>query len=68
MTKIKPYTFSRFAKRYGEKQLLDRLEANEKAGIVCHREGVNGDYDEFEDVEKLIEFIKTGRRRIRWRQ
>lgn len=62
LTKIKPYTFSQFAKRYGEKQLLDRLEANEKAGIIYHREGVNGDYDEFEDVEKLIEFIKTGRR------
>lgn len=62
LTKIKPYTFSQFAKRYGEKQLLDRLEANEKAGIIYHREGVNGDYDEFEEVEKLIEFIKTGRR------
>ena len=42
--------------------LLDRLEANEKAGIVYHREGIMGDYDEFDDVEALIEFIKTGKR------
>lgn len=59
---MKPYTLNQFAKRYGEKQLLDCLEANEKAGVVYHREGVNGDYDEFEDAEMLIEFIKTGRR------
>ena len=42
--------------------MLDRLEANEKAGIVYHREGIMGDYDEFDDVEALIEFIKTGKR------
>lgn len=58
--KIKPYAFSQFAKRYGEEQLLDCLEANEKAGVVYHRDKVNGDYDEFEDVEMLIEFIKKG--------
>lgn len=62
MTKAKPYAFNQFAKRYGEEQLLDCLEANEKAGIVYHREGINGDYDEFEDVEQLIAFIKTGGR------
>ena len=33
---------------------------NEKKGVVYHRGGINGDYDEFDDVEKLIEFIKTG--------
>lgn len=62
LAKIKPYGFSIFAKRYGEEMLLDCLERNEKCGIVYHREGINGDYDEFEDVEKLIEFIKTGKR------
>lgn len=62
LTKIKPYAFNLFAKRYGENQLLDCLEANEKAGVIYHREGINGDYDDFEDVEKLIEFIRTGRR------
>lgn len=60
LTKIKPYAFNLFAKRYGEKQLLDCLEANEEAGVVYHREGINGDYDDFEDVEELIEFIRTG--------
>lgn len=61
LSKIKPYAFNLFIKRYGEEQLLDCLETNEKAGVVYHREGVNGDYDEFEDVEKLIAFIQTGR-------
>lgn len=41
---------------------MDCLERNEKDGIVYHREGIIGDYDDFDDVEKLIEFIKTGAR------
>ena len=51
-----------FAKRYGVEELLDCLERNEKAGIVYHREGIMGDYDEFDDLEELINFIKTGKR------
>ena len=31
-----------------------------KNGVVYHREGINGDYDSFDDVEELISFIKTG--------
>lgn len=31
-------------------------------GIVYHREGINGDYDDFDNVDELIEFIKTGTR------
>ncbi len=58
--KIKPYAFTVFVKRYGIEALLDCLERNEKNGVVYHREGINGDYDDFDDVEKLIEFIKTG--------
>lgn len=49
-----------FIQRYGKEKLLDCLERNEKNGVVYHREGINGDYDYFDDVEKLIEFIKTG--------
>ena len=49
-------------KRYGEEYLLDCLERNEANGIVYHRDGINGDYDDFEDVETLIEYIKTGNR------
>lgn len=41
--------------------VLDCLERNEKNGVVYHRDGIIGDYDEFDDVEKLIAFIKDGR-------
>ena len=41
-------------------ELLNCLEKNEKDGIIYHREGINGDYDDFDDVEKLIEFIRNG--------
>lgn len=62
LSKIKPYGFTLFIKRYGEARLLDCLEDNEKRGIVYHREGIYGDYDDFDDVEMLIKFIKTGER------
>lgn len=61
LSKIKPLAFTIFAKRYGVNELLDCLERNEKAGIVYHREGIVGDYDGFEDVERLIDYIKNGR-------
>ena len=62
LNKIKPYGFTLFIKRYGIESLLDCLEENEKRGILYHRKGIIGDYDDFDDVEKLIEFIKTGKR------
>lgn len=62
LSKIKPYGFTLFAKRYGENELLDCLERNEKAGVVYHRNGINGDYDDYDDVEKLISFIRTGKK------
>lgn len=60
--KIRPYGFGLFARRYGEEALLDCLEANEKRGVVYHRENLTGDYDDFDDVEALIEFIRSGKR------
>lgn len=60
LLKIKPYGFTLFIKRYGLEKLLDCLERNEQNGVVYHREGIVGDYDDFDDVEKLINFIKTG--------
>lgn len=60
--KSKPYGFTLFAKRYGEKRLLDCLERNEQNGVVYHREGITGDYDSFDDPEALIAFILTGKR------
>lgn len=54
--------FAEFARRYGIEELLDCLERNEQAGIVYHREDFTGDYDGFDDLEKLIDFIRTGKR------
>ncbi len=62
LSKIKPYAFTLFAKKYGEEALLDCLERNERNGVVYHTQGIQGDYDEFEDIEMLMKFIKTGRR------
>ena len=62
LSKIKPYTFSMFAKRYGEEHLLEKKKKNEQRGVVYHREGINGDYDYFDDVDQLISFIQTGKR------
>lgn len=60
LAQIKPYGFTLFVKRYGVEKLLDCLERNEQKGVVYHREGFHGDYDDFEDVEELIAFILTG--------
>lgn len=60
--KIKPYAFTQFIKRYGVDSLLDCLEKNEARGILYHWEGIVGDYDDFEDVDALTAFIKTGKR------
>ena len=60
--KIKPRAFAEFARRYGTEELLDCLERNEQAGVVYHREGIMGDYDDFEELEELIAFIRTGKR------
>ena len=59
--KMKPYAFTQFARVYGEDELLDCLERNERRGVVYHREGITGDYDAFDDVDALIRFIRTGR-------
>jgi len=60
--KIKARGFSEYVRRYSMEALLDRLEINEKNGIIYHREGIMGDYDEFDDIEELIKFIQTGKR------
>lgn len=61
LAKIRPLAFTQFARRYGEKELLDCLERNERTGVVYHRDGLCGDYDAFSDIEEIIEFIKTGK-------
>ena len=62
LEKIKPWGFTLFARRYGVQALLDCLERNEQHGVVYHREGVMGDYDDFTGVDALIRFIRTGTR------
>ena len=41
---------------------MDCLERNEKNGVVYHREGITGDYDDFEDEEQLIRFLREGKK------
>ena len=62
LSKIKPFAFTLFVQRYGENALLDCLARNEQERIVYHREEFHGDYDDFDEVEDLITFIKTGER------
>ena len=31
-----------------------------RKGVIYHRDGINGDYDDFDEVEPLIEYIRTG--------
>ncbi|HNW86901.1 MAG TPA: DUF3795 domain-containing protein [Candidatus Limiplasma sp.] len=62
LAKIKPAGFRMYMQRYGIDDLLNRLEANEQKGVVYHRQGVTGDYDDFDDVEALIAFIRSGTR------
>lgn len=58
LAKIKPAAFTLFAKWYGPEALMD-FETNELLGIVYHRDCISGDYDDFNNVDDLIIFIKT---------
>jgi hypothetical protein len=62
LQKIKPRAFRLFVQRYGIGELMDCLERNEKNGVVYHREGITGDYDDFEDEEQLIRFLREGKK------
>lgn len=65
LSKIKPKAFTLFAKRYGEERLTECLERNEKNGIVYHRNGITGDYDNFENISELSDFIANGKETVR---
>lgn len=45
LQKVRVRAFGRFAREYGTETLLDCLEANERAGVAYHRDGLVGDYD-----------------------
>ena len=61
LSKLKPHTFTVFAKKYGMEKLVECLENNEKRGVTYHREGIVGDYDDFSDMNELLEFIEKGK-------
>ena len=60
LSKSKPYGFTLYIRRYGLHALLDRLEEYEAAGVVYHRQGITGDYDNFENPEDLVSFLLRG--------
>lgn len=62
LSKLKPHTFILFIKKYGLDMLLDCLERNEKNGILYHRKGFHGDYDDFDSEDALLQFILTGKK------
>lgn len=58
LSKLKPHAFTVFAKKYGVNRLMECLENNEKSGILYHRNGITGDYDEYTDMNELMKFIQ----------
>lgn len=59
LAKEKPYGFVQFIRQYGREKLLDCLEENEKRGVVYHRQGITGDYDECSSLTELFRLIET---------
>lgn len=57
LAKLKPHVFTVFAKQYGEEKLIACLERNRQNGIVYHRTGILGDYDDCNDADELIRMI-----------
>lgn len=55
---VKPAAFVTFIRKHGEAKLLEVLERNEKAGVVYHRHGFEGDYDQFSSVEELLSYLE----------
>lgn len=58
MGKLKPKGFTFFAKKHGEKYLLNCLERNEEKGIKYHISGITGDYDSCNDIEELFGMLE----------
>lgn len=57
--KMKPYALTVFARKYGVDVLLDCLEKNEKNGILYHRTGIIGDYDN-KTMEEVFNLLLNG--------
>ncbi len=53
--------FNRYAKQYGKEALLNRLEINNRNGIIYHKpDGLKGDYDLPETEEEILRLIHFG--------
>lgn len=61
LSKLKPRAFTLFAQKYGMCRLMECLEINEKRGIVYHRSGITGDYDECSDINEVLRLIEEGK-------
>jgi len=56
---MKPAAFVAFIRKHGESALLETLERKEKAGVVYHRNGFEGDYDQFSSVDELLFYLEN---------
>lgn len=62
LDKMRIRVFAKFIAEYGESELIENLERNEKAGIVYHYEGqLIGDYDKPQTEEEIMNIIKYGK-------
>ena len=61
LANLKPHVFTLFAKRYGENEWIACLERNRQNGIVYHRNGIRGDYDDCKNREELMKLIREGK-------
>lgn len=61
LKKPKLRAFNRYLAENGKQALLDRLDANEKAGIIYHKPGtIIGDYD-LDEVSDILLLIEQGK-------
>jgi hypothetical protein len=62
LRKMRTRVFGQFVAAYGEEALLDRLEANEKAGLIYHYDNqIVGDYDLPDSEDGILRLIACGK-------
>jgi len=62
LDKVRIRAFASFVKSHGIEALLDRLEKNERAGVVYHYPGkLVGDYDLPETEDGVIALVLNGK-------
>lgn len=63
LDKLKSRTFAKLILEFGEDQMMDWLERNEKAGIVYHEpNSIFGDYDKFDSEDQIRELVISGKK------